>query len=137
MGLWNGNSNGIHENSIGHRKTFLQNQLTQVTDELNQLKLQLSTSPKDATVSFACGNFESSNSSFDCINIDGDDQSITTTMSSTTSVKTQIGCVTENDEKDRQISFLTNKLNESDKEANELRKEVERLRDIIVKQRNG
>lgn len=139
LGLWNGNSNGIYENSTGHHKNYLQ-KLTQVTDELNQLKLQLSTSPKDAGLnhmSFECGSFESSNSSFDLKSID-DKQSLSTTTSiSSTSIKTQIGGLAENDEKDRQISFLTNKLNESDKEANELRKEVERLRDIIIKQRNG
>lgn len=128
MGLWNGNSDSVHENSTGNRKNYLQNQLTQVTDELNQLKLQLSSSPKDTTglghVNFECGSFttstinQSTNGSFDLIN--EEQQS---------SVKTQIGCLNENDDKDRQISVLTNKLNE-------LSKENERLRDII-KQRNG
>lgn len=150
LGLWNGNSDSIHENSTGQRKTFLQNKLTQVTDELNQLKLQLSTSPKDTTtglnhMSFECGSEfasatvnQASNGSFDFVSIDDEQQSMSTTTTSTSSisVKTQIGCLTENDEKDRQISLLTNKLSESDKEANELRREVERLRDII-KQRNG
>lgn len=142
--LWNGNSNGIHENSTAHRKNHLQNQLTQVTDELNQLKSQLSTSPKDAEVNHMnseCENFTSSTVSQSSLrssfNIDDEQSLSTTTTISSTSVKTQIGCLTENDEKDRQISFLTNKLNESDKETNDLRKEVERLRDIIIKQRNG
>lgn len=155
LGLWNGNSDSIHENSTGNRKTYLQTQLSQVTDELNQLKLQLSTSPKETAtngldhMSFECGSEfatapanQSPNGSFDFISIDAEQQSLSTTATTTTSasssisVKTQIGCLTENDEKDRQISLLTNKLSESDKEANELRREVERLRDII-KQRNG
>lgn len=148
FGLWNGNSDSTHEDSTGHRKNYLQNQLTQVTDELNQLKLQLSSSPKDTTTvaglshmsSFECSRISTSsttvigsspNGSFDLIDTDDGEQS-----ASSISVKTQIGCLSENDEKDRQISFLTNKLNESDKEAKELRREVERLRDII-KQRNG
>lgn len=36
-----------------------------------------------------------------------------------------------NEDKDRQIQFLSNKLMESDKEANEFKKEIERLRNII------
>lgn len=141
LGLWNGNSDSIHENSTGHRKNYLQSQLTQVTDELNQLKLQLSTSPKETTalnqMSFECGSFASStvsqspNGSFDLIDVEQQSFSTTTASSSSMSVKTQVGCLSENDDKDRQISLLTDKLNESDKEANELRKEVERLRDII------
>lgn len=139
--LWNGNSNGIHENASGERKNDLQNKLTQVTDELNQLKSQISSSPEITTVER--GSFhsttlnQSSNNSFDITNIDEHVVSSTITSTPTTSIK-KVNSPSENgdDDKDRQISFLTNKLNESDKEANELRREVERLRDII-KQQHG
>lgn len=139
MRLWTGNSNGFH-GSHEQRKNDLQNQLTQVTDELNQLKSQL-TSAKIATrssktehqLTFECGSFnsQSSNSSTCVTNFDEHVVSTATEASLET-----VGCLTENDDKDRQISLLTTKLNESDKEANELRQEVARLRSII-KQRNG
>lgn len=140
MELWNGNSDSIHEN-VSHCNGDLQNQLTQVTDELNQLKMQLA-SPQT--------NDNLKDSRADIPNVQGgncDDQirsvsytfNVSQKTEQTTSLFKSLGLdVTEDNEdnKDRKIEILSNKLIESDKEANELKKEIERLRDII-KQKTG
>ena len=49
--LWNGNSDSIHENT-SQRNGDLQSQLTQITDELNQLKMQLASPTQSASKTF-------------------------------------------------------------------------------------
>lgn len=143
--LWNGNSGGIHETPTQHNND-LKNQLNQVTDELKQLKMQLAppTSQSINSSVEVCEN-SISNMNFECSDIkvnSTNHQSISFSSNSyhidehlSTSVK-MAGSSNESEEKDRQIRILTNRLSASDKEANDLRKEIERLRGII-KQKNG
>lgn len=140
--LWNGKSDSIHENT-SQRNGDLQTQLTQVTDELNQLKMQLA-SPTQSPSTNDC--FKGRNN--ENISVEGGDLRSTTnslsnsfasqTTEQTTLFKSLGLDSDENEDKDRQIQILSNKLIESDKEANELKKqqlalklEIERLRDII------
>lgn len=138
--LWNGNSGGIHETPTQHNND-LKNQLNQVTDELKQLKMQMTspTPPNDNSVNNipdTIVSFESSelhaNLIHQAINHSMETNHVDEQVSSTNAN----GYFNETEEKDRQIRILTNRLSASDKEASELRKEVQRLRDII-KQRNG
>lgn len=138
--LWNGNSDSIHETS-SQRNGDLQNQLAQVTDELNQLKMQMSSSPQvnDSlnesgtdvpNVTIHGGDSVNRTSSLNC------SFNERTTEQTTLFKSLGLEISEDNEDKDRQIQILSNKLIESDKEANELKKEIERLRDII-NQRTG
>lgn len=133
--LWNGNSGGIHVNSSNDD---LQNQLTQVTDELKLLKMQLS--PKNSDSSIASDNniaditFEYNNSSQhlanQTLNYSLNIQTIEERITSIRSDESN----NENEDKDMQIQMLTKKLDASDRETSKLKREIERLRDMIKQQ---
>ncbi|XP_055314285.1 eukaryotic translation initiation factor 2-alpha kinase 1-like [Sitodiplosis mosellana] len=131
--LWNGNSDSIHENT-SQRNGDLQSQLTQITDELNQLKMQLA-SP------LANDSLKDIRTNIPNVSVEGGDLAtiassesfsfVSQTAEQTTVFKSFGLDLDEDKDKDRKIQILSNKLIESDKEANELKKEIERLRDII------
>lgn len=120
LDLWNGNSDSIHEHP-SHCNGDLQNQLTQVTDELNQLKMQLASPQTNDSIK---------DTQTEIPNVTNQDDSASKTDSVSHSFVSQLKS-NENDDKDKQIQILSNKLIESDKEAIELKREIERLRDII------
>lgn len=138
MDVWNGNCS-INESS-NRRNNDLQNQLSQVTDELNQLKMQLASPQphellKDvSSISIHNGSMASTSQSASYIlNLE---QTSSSTSSSSYKTNGSQYFFEENYDKDKQIELLSNKLIESDKKTNELEKEIERLRNVI-KENNG
>lgn len=137
LDLWNGNSNGIHENSSQH--SDLKSRLSRITDELNQLKMERASE---------C----SKSSSKDITDIEYNDTAISMKQSMSESISNSIKStsiveksmsfessgfdVEEHEDKDTQIRILSNKLIEKDKQTSEMQKEIDRLRDII-EQRKG
>lgn len=129
--LWNGNSDSIHEHP-SHCNGDLQNQLTQVTDELKQLKMQLaSPQTNDSIKNTELPNVANQDDSANKTNSVSYSFVSQTAEHTTLSESLGLNNSNENDDKDKQIQILSNKLIESDKEASELKKEIERLRDII------
>lgn len=141
MELCSGNDSGSHaEKSVQRSSDELQNQLTQVTDELNQLKMQLASPPlndssKDIPYATShCKELTDSNSSVS-VSYSSHVTKIEE-QSSSAFASSHLDDLDDNEDKDKQIRILSNKLLESNKQLSEQSKEIERLRDII-KQRNG
>lgn len=143
MELYSGNDSGSHaEKSVQRSSDELQNQLTQVTDELNQLKMQLASPPlndssKDIPYATShCNEPTDSNSSVS-VSYSSHVKKIEEQSSSAFAfASSHFDDLDDNEDKDKQIRILSNKLLESNKQLSEQSKEIERLRDII-KQRNG
>lgn len=132
--LWNGYNGSKNEDFL--HNDDLQNQLTQVTELLNQLKMQVSSSQPIHT------NESSDDSRTDIPSVSiqhnvSEMVSYSGTNDKSSALKSlEFDFLHENDDKDKQIEILSNKLIESDKRASEMKEEIERLRDLI-KQRNG
>lgn len=131
MELWNSNDCGSQSEKTTKRSDELQYQLTQVTDELNLLKMQMSSpQPTSGAISKDIPNVNVSN----CRD-EASSNSVSVNYSShfkiveEQSTSFSLDASEQNDEKDKQIRILSNKVIEQNKE-------IERLRDII-KQRNG
>lgn len=127
----------MNENACDNSDNDLRYKLTQVTDELNQLKMQITTSQaihktQDLKLDIPDVNIHCDNSS---------NTNKTTTINATKYSKslhsTETAIRIEKCDKDMQIRILNDKLMESEEQKIELRKEVERLRDIINNQKNG
>lgn len=133
--LWHSHDDASHKKS-SQRSNELQHQLTQVTDELNQLKMQLAApqpnnDSKDIKT-HCCGvaiQYEES-TSCTCVSVSQ------TTCVKRTEDESSLDLLNENEDKDSQIRVLSKRLLESDEETIKLKQEIDRLRDII-NQRNG
>lgn len=108
--------------------------MTQVTELLNQLKMQLASPQSIQTIDKSGDSSNDSRTNIPSVTIKHNAACSVSEAQSRSEMndKSFLG----NDDKDKQIEMLSNKLIESDKRATEMKEEIERLRDLI-KQRNG